>query len=116
MSEKLFIELYLDEDVSILIADLIRARGFSATTTLNAGNLAKHDRAQLEFAIESGRVLLTHNRVDFERLAVEFFEQGRAHSGIIIAARRPPVLIASRLLAILGSMTADGMKDQIRYI
>jgi hypothetical protein len=28
---KLFIELYLDEDVSVLVADLLRARGFFGT-------------------------------------------------------------------------------------
>ncbi len=28
----LFIDLYLDEDVSVLVADLVRARGFSALT------------------------------------------------------------------------------------
>lgn len=27
--DKLFIEIYLDEDVNILIADLIRSRGFA---------------------------------------------------------------------------------------
>lgn len=29
---QLFIALYLDEDVDVLVARLIRARGFSATT------------------------------------------------------------------------------------
>ena len=38
---EIFIELYLDEDVSVLIADLIRARGFSVTITHDAGNLGK---------------------------------------------------------------------------
>jgi hypothetical protein len=38
---KLFIELYLDEDVSVLVADLIRARGFTATTTRDVGKITK---------------------------------------------------------------------------
>jgi hypothetical protein len=33
----LFIELYLDEDVSVLVADLVRARGFITNTTRAAG-------------------------------------------------------------------------------
>lgn len=116
MSEKLFIELYLDEDVSVLIAELIRARGFSAVATVEAGNLGKNDHEQLEFATREERVFLTHNRIDFERLAVECFERGTEHSGIIIAARRPPALVVSKLLAILGSTTGEEMKNQIRYI
>jgi hypothetical protein len=37
----LFIELYLDEDVDVLIADLLRARGFKATTTREAGQFGQ---------------------------------------------------------------------------
>ena len=36
---RFFIELYLDEDVDVLVADLLRARGFVATTTRDAGKL-----------------------------------------------------------------------------
>ena len=35
----IFIEVYLDEDVDVLVADLLRARGFVAITTREAGNL-----------------------------------------------------------------------------
>jgi hypothetical protein len=34
---QLFIELYLDEDVDVLVADLVRARGFRATTAQESG-------------------------------------------------------------------------------
>ena len=34
---RLFIELYLDEDVDVLVAGLIRACGFHAITTQEAG-------------------------------------------------------------------------------
>ena len=40
---RLFIELYLDEDVDVLIADLVRARGFHATTTQQAGRAHAED-------------------------------------------------------------------------
>jgi hypothetical protein len=35
----LFIRLYLDEDVNVLIAELLRARGFDAITARDAGQL-----------------------------------------------------------------------------
>jgi hypothetical protein len=34
---RLFIELYLDEDVDVLVAGLIRARGFQTITTQEVG-------------------------------------------------------------------------------
>lgn len=112
----IFIELYLDEDVSVLIADLLRARGFSASTTVEAGNRGFSDREQLEYAIAQRRTLLTHNRADFEKLAKEFFSEQRTHGGIIIAVRRLPGDITSRLLAILNSMTHDEIQNQVLYI
>ena len=42
-----FIELYLDEDVDVLVAELVRARGFSVTTTRDAGQLGNTDAEQL---------------------------------------------------------------------
>ncbi len=34
----LFIRLYLDEDVNVLIADLLKAKGFDVLTVRDAGN------------------------------------------------------------------------------
>jgi hypothetical protein len=61
----LFIELYLDEDVSILVADLLRGRGFSAFTAHSQGRLGLSDSDQLAYAVALGRALLTPNRADF---------------------------------------------------
>jgi len=41
---RLFIELYLDEDVNALLATLIRTRGFIATTAREEGQLRRTDR------------------------------------------------------------------------
>lgn len=115
MSE-IFIELYLDEDVSILIADLISARGFSVITTHQAGNLGMSDAEQLEFAINQKKVLLTHNRVDFEKLAAKYFTENKTHYGIIIAVRRLPNDMVQRILKILNHTTSDEIINQILYI
>jgi hypothetical protein len=113
---RLFIDLYLDEDVSVLVAELIRARGFDVTTTLEAQNLGRTDREQLEYAIAHKQTLLTHNRADFEALAQSYFSSARSHHGIIIAVRHPPGEIVKRLLVVLNSITGDEIENQIRYI
>jgi hypothetical protein len=47
---QVFISFYLDEDVSVLLlADLLRARGFEATTAQEAGQLGKTDEEQLAY-------------------------------------------------------------------
>ena len=113
---RLFVELYLDEDVSALVARLLRVHGFTVQTTVEAGRQGAGDAEQLEYAVSCRHALLTHNREDFVRLAQEYFAAGRKHYGIIIAARRPPHEIVRRLMIILNRMTADEMEDQIIYI
>jgi len=113
---RLFIELYLDEDVSVLVAELLRARGFSVQTTREAGQTGVADGEQLTYAVSRRRALLTHNRDDFARLALEYFAVGRSHYGIIVAVRRPPHEIVRRLLVILNQTTSDEMENQVMYI
>jgi predicted nuclease of predicted toxin-antitoxin system len=112
----LFIHPYFDEDVDVLVATLVRSRGFDATTTRDAGRLGSDDEQQLAHAAANGWTLFTHNRVDFERLARRYLDSGKSHGGIIIAVRRPAAQIARRLLILLNQVAAEEMIDQVRYI
>nr|WP_221928679.1 MULTISPECIES: DUF5615 family PIN-like protein [Nostocales] len=47
----LFIRLYLDEDVNVLVADLLKARGFDALTVRDAGQLHASDEEQFAYAV-----------------------------------------------------------------
>ncbi len=104
---QLFIELYLDEDVSALVAKLLRVRGFMVQTAQEAGRQETDDSEQLAYAVSHRRAVLTHNRDDFARLAQDYFATGRKHYGIIIAVRRPPHEIVTRLMTIVNQTTAD---------
>lgn len=112
----IFIKVYLDEDINVLIAEIVRSRNFESLTVTEAGRKGKSDSEQLEFATENGYAILTHNRVDYEDLAKEYFAAGKNHYGIIVAARRAPLKTAQRLDVILNNFTADEMKNQIIYI
>jgi hypothetical protein len=113
---RLFIELYLDEDVSVLTATLIRARGFYVAATVEERQLGNSDAAQLAYAISHQRTLLTHNRADFEALAQTYYGAGMTHYGIIIARHQPVHELVRRLLLILNQVSADEIRNQIRYI
>lgn len=113
---RLFIELYLDEDVSELVADLVRARGFTVTTTRDEGQIGSTDPEQFAYAVSQMKTLVTHNRVDFEVLAQQYFSSELKHYGIIIAVQRPAQEVALRLLTILDQVTAEEIEDQVRYI
>ncbi len=113
---KLFIEIYLDENVHVLIAKIVQSHGFKAVTTQDVGRKGTSDSEQLEYASKEGYAILTHDRFDFEELATEYFASGKNHCGIIILADNSPQEIARRTIAILNDLTADEMKNQIIYI
>jgi predicted nuclease of predicted toxin-antitoxin system len=110
------LKLYLDEDVDILLARLLSSRGFDCVTAVEAGQLGKLDSEHLEWATGQDRILITHNRVDFERLAVAWWDQGRAHSGIILAVRRADsYLLANRVLSVLVRYDRAGWQNLVLY-
>jgi predicted nuclease of predicted toxin-antitoxin system len=113
---ELLAKVYLDEDVSVEVAKLLHAGQCDALTTAEAKRLGASDRDQLEFSTSDGRVLVTHNRRDFESLARIRFETRISHAGLIIAVRRPPRSIADRILHILNQFSSDEMVDRIVYI
>ena len=113
---RVFAELYLDEDVDVLVAEVVRARGFAATTTVEAGNLGAPDADQLEYAASRQLTFVTHNREDFKVLHEHFLSAGRHHYGIVVSVRRSPIEITRRLLVILNSLTADELENQIIFI
>jgi len=47
----IFIPVYLDEDVDVLVANLLESRGFQATTAQQAGQLGRTDAEQLAFSM-----------------------------------------------------------------
>ena len=78
--------LYTDEDMSALVATLLKSRGFDVTTVPEQDTLGRTDREQLEFATSLRRCLITHNRIDFEKLHLLYIRENKQHSGIIISS------------------------------
>ncbi|MBD0265366.1 MAG: DUF5615 family PIN-like protein [Tolypothrix sp. Co-bin9] len=92
-----FAALYSDEDMSALVARLLRSRDLDITTVSEQATLGKTDREQLEFATSVSRCILTHNRVDFERLHLQYIEENKEHFGIIIVPQKNAYEVAQRI-------------------
>ena len=107
--------LYCDEDVSVVLAAMLSARGFSVMTARDSSQLGLSDEDQLAFAAQTDTVLLTHNRVDFEQLHRRWLESGRRHSGIIVARRRLPMELAGRVGRLLARLSAEDFANQLFY-
>jgi predicted nuclease of predicted toxin-antitoxin system len=110
-----FAALYTDEDMSALVATLLRSRGLDITTVPEQATLGKTDREQLKFATSLGRCILTHNRVDFERLHLQYMEEGKQHYGIIVVPQKNAYEVAQRIGILVSTLMAYEINNQLLY-
>ena len=108
--------LFLDEDMSAIVAARLRKSGFDVLTTHQAGRCASDDESQLRFAADQGRVLITRNYADFQQLHARCLLENRHHCGIIVCFWRPNAeVILQRLLAVLNGQPSDRWRDQLLF-
>jgi len=62
---RLFVALYVDEDITNELAPALRECGFDAISVFDAGRLGMDDAAQLAWAAENRSALMTCNTGDF---------------------------------------------------
>ncbi|MDA0747651.1 MAG: DUF5615 family PIN-like protein [bacterium] len=92
---------YLDEDVTVELANVLQTQGHEATTTSKAGNRGAEDEAQLDYATERQAVFITHNRRHFTRLHRDWTRSGKRHAGIILTRHLPSGELERRMKAFL---------------
>jgi predicted nuclease of predicted toxin-antitoxin system len=112
---KIFASLYTDEDIANLVATLLRNRGLDVLTTIEAGMSGFSDDEQLAYAASDNRCILTHNRVDYERLHLNYVQADQQHSGIIVTPQNNAYEVAKRVSIILNNLAADEVFNQLLY-
>ncbi|MCU0568337.1 MAG: DUF5615 family PIN-like protein [Oculatellaceae cyanobacterium Prado106] len=101
--------------MSALVATLLRSRGLDVTTVPEQATLGKTDREQLEFVASLGRCIMTHNRVDFERLHLQFIEEGKEHCGIIVVPQKTAYAIAQRVSILVNTLPIESVNNQDNF-
>ena len=109
-------KIHLNENLSPSLAVQLRSHGYDVTTSQETGLLSEPDEVQLAFAASQQRAILTFNIGDFARLHDRYLAEGKAHWGIIFSSEVPVGVLFHRLLRLLNSVSAEELKNQVRWL
>ena len=109
-------KLYLDEDVSEILAGKLRKLAWDVLTVSEAARRGKTDEDQLAFAAETSRVLITRNFEDFPDLHVVCLETETIHAGIIVCFWRPNMQVTyNKLMRLLERIPPNQWPNRLEY-
>ena len=107
--------MYLDEDISPKVAEILRKKGMDAVSAHETGMLEASDDEQLAFAASEGRTMVTRNRDDYITLSVQFFEDLKPHKGLIIVPHTIPGSEFSKLATLLIKFSKERPEGLASY-
>ena len=119
MSDQLLVGIYVDADLTPRLVPALRQRNYAAGSALEDGLSAATDEEILARATALGLVVLTNNDRDFTLLAQQWVAAGRSHAGILISGQyrnRYFSELLGRVLRFLDTVTADEMRNTVRYL
>jgi hypothetical protein len=107
------IRFHLDENVSSGVAVALLRRGLDVTTAWQAELLGAEDRAHIDYARASGRIIVIHDD-DFTRLHA----LGIQHSGICYCLKQKHSIgdLVRLLLLVHECFSADEMQGHLEYL
>jgi predicted nuclease of predicted toxin-antitoxin system len=109
-------KLYLNEHLSPRLAIQLRSYGFDVTSSHGARMLSSDDEEQLALAASEQRAIVTFNFGDYVELHERYIAGAKQHWGIILSTEERTGTLVHRLLRLLNSVTADELKNTIRWL
>lgn len=113
---RLFITLYTDADVGLELAKQLRERGYDTVSALELGRYRPSDQEQWDYAISERRTIFTFNIKHFKPLFEAHWNVGKEHYGVIVSDQISFGELLRRTLNLLNTVTADEMKNNIKYL
>lgn len=112
-------KLYLDEDLSPRVAELLRQRGFDAVSAHESGHAGRLDVEQLRFATREERCLVTRNVADFVEIVRDLVNRQESHVGIILVPtsfRGNEFRHLAEAIAQQATVFPGGLADQVLFL
>lgn len=109
-------KLLLDEHIWAYLANILCEQGFDVIHVCEIGLDATPDNEILQYAVSKHRAVLTFNIKDYIPLAIQYFEDGKEHCGVVVSDEIPQGELQKRVTKLLQSISADELMNTIRFL
>lgn len=110
------IKLYLDEDISHTVAEVLRSRGYDVQSAHQVGMKSRTDDEQLDYAIENERTLITFNARHFAPLVKKLHEEGREHFWVVVSNQINLSEMVKLVIEMLKVCKVDNLKNSLVWL
>lgn len=109
-------KLYIDEDITDLLARTLRSAGFDAVSAHEVGMRGQSDEEQLDYAIRQSRAFLTCNIKHFPNIAESYYLKGINHYGIIVSTQLEFGEMLRRVIFFLENWSAEELENAFLWL
>lgn len=110
------VKLYLDEDITPVIATVLRSRGYDVVSAHEVDMKGKGDEEQLDYARQNSRALLTFNARHFAPLAERYYEKRKEHFGIVVSKKTDLSEMIKLLVNMIKRTTSEELKNSFMWL
>lgn len=107
--------LLLDEHIWAYLSKLLREQGFDVIHVNEVDLAGTPDDKILSYAVGEHRAVVTFNIKDFIPLAIQYYEDGKEHYGIVLSNQLSRGELRKRVIKLLKSVTAEELMNAVRY-
>ncbi|MCB0253762.1 MAG: DUF5615 family PIN-like protein [Anaerolineae bacterium] len=108
--------LLLDEHIWRGLVQIFFQEGYDVVHIVDLGGRGMSDIDVMALAAQENRVILTFNSRDYVPLAIDWFEQGKDHPGVLLSPELSRGELQRRVRLFLEQTAADDMRNQIRWL
>ena len=109
-------KLLLNEHIWAYLAKVLRKQGFDVIHVNEVELIGTTYDKVMSYAVGEHRAVVTFNIKHFIPLAIQYYEDGRKHYGIVVCNQLSRGELQKRVIKLLKTVTAEEMMNVVRYL
>ena len=109
-------KLLLDEHIWAYLAKILREQRFDVIHVEEVDLTATPDDKIMQYAAGERRAVVTFNIKHYIPLAIQYFEDGKEHYGVVVSRQLSQGELQRRVIKLLESVSAEELMNSVRYL